>query len=191
MVIRSRGTRRPKLSRAQLIKRARQVVLVLTDNDGVLTDTGVYYDENGEAFKRFSIRDGMGVELLRREGIETAIITSENSPSVRRRSEKLMMKRLFLGVKDKRKHLETILKDTGLAVNQLAYIGDDVNDLAIIEEIGKEGLTGAPADAMTLVRNAAHYSCNERGGNGAFRDFAEWILRLRDRRHEEASAVHR
>ena len=172
-----RGTR--TLSSAQLKSRAKRISLVLTDNDGVLTDTGVYYNENGEAFKRFSIRDGMGVELLRRAGVETAIITSEMSPSVRRRAEKLHMQYLYLGIKDKKGHLPTLLQETRLQPTELAYIGDDVNDLEILEAIGKSGLTGAPADAIPEVRNIVHYRCKAGGGNGAFRDFAEWILRLR------------
>jgi len=179
MVKASPGRKGKRFSPNQLRSRAKKIKLVLTDNDGVLTDTGVYYDENGEALKRFSIRDGMGVELLRQVGIETAIITSEMSPSVRRRAEKLRMRYLYLGVKDKKEHLDVILKETSLAVNQTAYIGDDVNDMAMIEEIGKAGLTAAPCDAMPVIRNAVHYRCKNPGGNGAFRDFAEWILHLR------------
>ncbi len=174
-------TKRPGilLTQTQLRQRARKLKLILTDNDGVLTDTGVYYSETGEAFKRFSIRDGMGVELLRNDGIETAIITSETSPSVKRRAEKLQMPRIYLGIKDKRAHLETILRENGLSPDQLGYIGDDVNDVQIIEEIRKSGLTAAPADAMPAVASLVHYLCQKNAGHGAFRDFAEWILQLR------------
>ncbi|MDH4069433.1 MAG: HAD-IIIA family hydrolase [Ignavibacteria bacterium] len=167
-----------KLSRTESIRRASAIRLVLTDNDGVLTDTGVYYNEHGEAFKRFSIRDGMGVELLRAAGIETAILTSEVSPSVKRRAEKLRMKHLYLGIKDKGAYLPRILKETRLQASQLAYIGDDVNDLGIINLITPQGLTACPQDGMPVVRRAVHYRCEKPGGNGAFRDFAEWILRL-------------
>jgi 3-deoxy-D-manno-octulosonate 8-phosphate phosphatase (KDO 8-P phosphatase) len=169
----------PHLTPTQLRQRARKLKLILTDNDGVLTDTGVYYAESGEAMKRFSIRDGMGVELLRNDGVETAIITSETSPSVKSRAVKLQMPRVYLGVKDKRAHLDVVLRDHGLTADQIGYIGDDVNDLAIIEEIRKAGLTAAPADAMPVVASAVHYRCQKNGGHGAFRDFAEWILHLR------------
>jgi 3-deoxy-D-manno-octulosonate 8-phosphate phosphatase (KDO 8-P phosphatase) len=152
---------------------------VLTDSDGVLTDTGVYYSDSGEVFKRFSIRDGMGVERLRTAGIDTGIITGENSPSVRQRAAKLKLQHLYLGIRDKRSHLDVILKETGFSLNQLAYIGDDVNDLGIIQEIRRAGLTAAPIDAMGVVRRSVHYRTAARGGNGAFREFAEWILRLR------------
>jgi 3-deoxy-D-manno-octulosonate 8-phosphate phosphatase (KDO 8-P phosphatase) len=168
-----------KLTQTVLRRRAREIRLVLTDSDGVLTDTGVYYSESGEAFKRFSIRDGMGVERLRAAGIETGIITGENSPSVRQRAAKLRLQHVYLGIRNKRSHLESILQETGLAPNQLAYIGDDVNDLGIIQEIRGAGLTAAPLDAMGVVRRAVHYRTAARGGNGAFREFAEWILRLR------------
>jgi len=171
-----------KLTKTELQKRARRIKLVLTDNDGVLTDAGVYYSENGEAFKRFSIRDGMGVELLRRAGVHTAIITSEISPSVRRRAEKLHMPYLYLGIKEKHLHLDVICKETNLGLHELAYIGDDVNDLPIIQIIAKSGLTASPADGMPIVKKAVHYHCPSKGGNGAFRDFAELILQLRNSR---------
>ena len=168
------------LTPAQLRKRAKNLKLVLTDNDGVLTDTGVYYSEAGEVLKRFSIRDGMGVELLRENGIETAIITNEVSPSVQRRAEKLKMPRVYLGIMDKRAYLETIMKENDLAVDQLGYIGDDVNDLSIIKTIRDAGLTAAPADAMPIVSSEVHYRCTRNAGHGAFRDFADWIIKLRE-----------
>jgi 3-deoxy-D-manno-octulosonate 8-phosphate phosphatase (KDO 8-P phosphatase) len=148
----------------------------------VLTDTGVYYNENGEAFKRFSIRDGMGVELLRAAGVETAIITSETSPSVRKRAEKLGMKWLYLGIKRKEDHLSTILGESGLGVANLAYIGDDVNDLGILRLIGREGLTASPSDALPVVRKEVHYHCAFPGGHGAFREFADMIITLKSRK---------
>src|SRR5678816_1871370 len=122
--------RTAKLSPQELHRRATRLRLVLTDSDGVLTDTGVYYSERGEELKRFSIRDGMGVERLRNAGIQTAIITGETSESVARRAEKLKLPGLFLGIKDKAGHLAEVMARMGVAVPQVAYIGDDVNDLA-------------------------------------------------------------
>ncbi len=176
--------RRIRLTGAEAARRAQNIRLVLTDNDGVLTDTGVYYNENGEAFKRFSIRDGMGVELLRKAEVETAIITSEISPSVRRRAEKLKMRRLYLGIKKKELHLDTILAETGFGAANIAYIGDDVNDLEIIRIVARKGLTAAPSDAIAAIRNEVHYVCSFPGGNGAFRDFADWIIALRTTRRK-------
>lgn len=168
-----------KLSRDELFRRARSISLVVTDCDGVLTDTGVYYSETGEIMKRFSIRDGMGVERLRNEGIETAILTGEKSLSVQRRAEKLKLKHFWLGVQNKGEFLNTIIQDTHTPVEQMAYIGDDYNDLQLLEAVGQYGLTGAPADAMPAVRTMVHRRCAAKCGYGAFRDFAEWILSLR------------
>jgi 3-deoxy-D-manno-octulosonate 8-phosphate phosphatase (KDO 8-P phosphatase) len=173
----------PDLGRAPIpfdvALRARRVQLVLTDSDGVLTDGGVYYSDRGEELRRFSVRDGMGVERLAVAGIQTGIVTRERSRAVARRAEKLHIGNLFLGVHDKGGHLPAILAATRLEMDALAYIGDDVNDLTILTAIGAHGLTAAPADAMPEAAATAHYRCAARGGYGAFREFAEWILRLR------------
>jgi 3-deoxy-D-manno-octulosonate 8-phosphate phosphatase (KDO 8-P phosphatase) len=166
------------LSLEELTKRGKQIKLVISDNDGVFTDNGVYYSANGEEMKRYSIRDGMGVERLKNAGIETCIMTGEMSPSLKKRAEKLAMKRLYLGVKDKFSILDTVLAETGLQKHELAYIGDDVNDAEIMQEIGREGLTACPRDATDFVLPYAHYHCNNDGGYGAFRDFAEWLIAL-------------
>lgn len=170
------GLQNIELEEAQ--QRARKIKLLLTDVDGVLTDTGVYYGPEGEAFKRFSIRDGMGIEILRDNGIETAMITRENSPSVRARSEKLQMKYGFFGLWDKLGHLPKLLEETGLQMEELAYIGDDVNDLEIITELSQYGLTAAPLDAMPEIVRRVHYHAEVKAGHGALRDFADWILSL-------------
>jgi 3-deoxy-D-manno-octulosonate 8-phosphate phosphatase (KDO 8-P phosphatase) len=164
----------------ELRKRAQRISLVLTDCDGVLTDNGVYYSANGEEMKRFSVRDGMGVERLRLGDVETAIMTRENSASVRKRAEKLKLRYVYCSVRDKQAHLAIVLNQTGLKMHHLAYIGDDVNDFEIIQSIGEVGLTACPQDAMPAVQGIAHYQCAAPGGYGAFRDFAEWLLRLRE-----------
>ena len=169
------------LSVDQAARRARRIRLVLSDNDGVLTDTGVYYGPEGELVKRFSIRDGMGMERLRHLGIESGIITGERSLSLKRRAEKLKLKHLYLDVKDKIAALDRIRRETGFSPEEIAYIGDDVNDLGIMDVIGERGLTAAPADAMPQVLALAQYVCAWNGGNGAFRDFAEAIITLRHR----------
>jgi 3-deoxy-D-manno-octulosonate 8-phosphate phosphatase (KDO 8-P phosphatase) len=167
------------LSPQELKSRAMRIRLVLSDNDGVFTDNGVYYSERGEEFKRFSIRDGMGVERLRAHGIETGIMTGEVSPSLVRRAQKLHIERLYLGVSDKLSRLKDVLADTGLTVAELAYIGDDVNDIEIMNAIAPEGIVACPGDAMSMVEPCVHYRCAAQGGRGAFRDFAEWLIALR------------
>ncbi len=168
------------LTPGELEKRAEKIKLVISDNDGVFTDNGVYYSGSGEEMKRYSIRDGMGVERLRNIGIETSIMTGEVSPSLKKRAEKLGIKRLYLGVKEKLSMVETVLAETGLSRCELAYIGDDINDAAIMEEIAKEGLTASPRDAMLFVEPYTHYRTLSDGGYGAFRDFAEWLIALRN-----------
>jgi 3-deoxy-D-manno-octulosonate 8-phosphate phosphatase (KDO 8-P phosphatase) len=165
---------------AELRGRAARIALVLCDNDGVLTDGRVWVSERGEEMVSYSRRDGMGVERLRQRGVATAIITRERSAIVRRRAEKLELPHLWLGVRDKRAHLARVLNETDLRADQLAYVGDDINDLGMIEAIGATGLTAAPADAVPAVKRAVHYVCDAAGGRGAFREVAEWLLRLRD-----------
>ena len=164
------------LSPAELHRRASRLRLVLTDSDGVLTDTGVYYSERGEELKRFSIRDGMGVERLRDAGVDTGIVTGERSPSVLRRAEKLGLPHVLLGVKDKLGAVQALCAERGLTLEQIGFIGDDVNDLEILGVLTTHGLTAAPADALPSVLATVIHVCSAPGGHGAFRDFAEWIL---------------
>jgi 3-deoxy-D-manno-octulosonate 8-phosphate phosphatase (KDO 8-P phosphatase) len=182
-VVSQLGFAAPRFPRAlpvfELVARARRVRLLLTDCDGVLTDGSVYVSEHGEALKRFSLRDGMGVERLREDGIETAIVTRERSPIVARRAEKLRLALHFEGVLDKAAELPRILEAAGVAPAEVAFIGDDVNDLGLLRAVAGEGLAAAPADAWPEVSEAVHYVCRARGGDGAFRELAEWILRLR------------
>ncbi|MDO6432502.1 HAD-IIIA family hydrolase [Flavitalea sp. BT771] len=165
------------MSEDQLKVSAARIKLLLTDVDGVLTDNGVYYSENGEAMKRFSIRDGMGVERLRKlAGIDTGIITGETSPSVVRRAEKLQIRELHLGIRNKLDRVTEIMQRLQLQWQEIAYIGDDVNDLEVME---KAGLTACPADAMPQVSEIVRYHCRNEGGYGAFREFAEWLIELK------------
>ncbi|MGE5437270.1 MAG: KdsC family phosphatase [Syntrophothermus sp.] len=167
-----------KENNLHLIEKARKVKLVLTDNDGVLTDTGVYYSDKGEELKRFSIRDGMGVVRLREIlGIETGIITGELSGSVKKRAEKLKITELFLGAKEKHKLLEEIVKRNKIKPENIGYIGDDVNDIEMMKLVG---FTASPGDAMIDVRSIVDYVCEQKGGNGAFREFAELIIALNE-----------
>lgn len=161
-----------------LIAKIKSIKILFTDNDGVLTDTGVYYSERGEELKRFSIRDGMGVERLRKFGrIETGIISGEMSASLQKRAEKLHITVLYLGIKDKKRCMEEVLKKMNISWNEVAYIGDDYNDLAMIELCG---LTACPSDAMEFIKTKVDYVALAPGGQGAFRDFVELILMLKN-----------
>lgn len=147
--------------------------LLLTDCDGVLTDAGIYYSAEGEALRRFSVRDGMGVERLRTlAGIDTIIVTREDSPIIARRAEKLKIEAL-LGVRDKLPQVSALVAARGLTLSQCAYIGDDVNDLPLLDSVG---FSASPSDAEPEVLAAVDYVCRQRGGHGAFRELVEAIL---------------
>jgi 3-deoxy-D-manno-octulosonate 8-phosphate phosphatase (KDO 8-P phosphatase) len=155
-------------------KPTHQICLLLTDCDGVLTDSGVYYSAEGEALKRFSVRDGMGVERLRNlAGIDVGIITGEDSAIVKKRAEKLQITELHLGIKDKVAVLEEIMARRHLLPQQVAYIGDDTNDVGIMQQVG---LSACPADAIHFVQEVADYVCAASGGYGAFREFADYLI---------------
>ena len=157
-----------------LRQRAANIRLLLSDCDGVLTDAGVYYGEQGEVLKKFNIRDGMAVERLRNEvDVDFGIVTGELSPSVRKRAEKLKISELHLGVKDKVAVLAEICQRRGLTPDQIAFIGDDVNDLGIL---GAVGLACCPADALPQVRTVAQWVSTLPGGGGCVRELAEWII---------------
>lgn len=155
-------------------KPTHHICLLLTDCDGVLTDGGVYYSAKGEELKRFSVRDGMGVERLRNlAGIDVGIITGENSAIVKTRAEKLQITELHLGVKDKVAVFEEIMDRRRLLPQQVAYLGDDTNDVGIMQQVG---LSACPADATHFAQEVADYVCTARGGYGAFREFAEYLI---------------
>jgi len=162
------------ISGEELGEKALRIKLLLTDCDGVLTDGGVYYSAGGEDMKRFSIRDGMGVSRLRRlVGVETGIITGENSDIVLRRAEKLQIKVYYPGIQEKGSHLKEILNNLHLNPYQIAYIGDDCNDMEIMKNVG---LSACPADAMSFIISIADVVLKSKGGYGAFREFAEIII---------------
>lgn len=161
-----------------LKEKAEKIKVILTDVDGVLTDTGVYYGQNGEAFKRFSVRDGMGIERLRKyAGIETIIITGENSNTVKTRAEKLKMSEYYLGVNKKEEVLEIIKKKNGYEKENIAYIGDDSNDFDVMQLCG---FNATPNDGMSFIKDIADYVCETKAGYGAFREFAELILAFKN-----------
>ena len=164
---------------ASLAKRAQNLKLLITDCDGVLTDGCVYVSERGEEFKRFNLKDGMGVHRLTQENISCALMTREKTEFPLRRAEKLKLPFVYLGIQDKAKHLEIVVKETGFTPDQMAYIGDDINDLEIMQIISKQGLTGCPSDSIREIIQVANYRCEKPGGAGAFREFAEWLINLR------------
>ncbi len=147
--------------------------LFALDVDGTLTDGGVYLDGSGSEYKRFDVRDGMGFALLRRAGVEIAWISGRFSAATARRASELQVFRLFNGVEEKLPALQALTEELGISLEETAYMGDDVNDLACLRSAG---LALAPSDAVEEVRSAADMVTPSRAGHGAVRDAAEFIL---------------
>lgn len=151
-----------------------EIKMFLTDCDGCLTDGGMYYSEHGDELKKFNTRDGMGFALLQQKGIITGIITSENVDLNRRRAEKLKLDILEAGCKDKVAAVRRICQEKGITLENVAYIGDDINDIELIRLVG---FGCCPADAMLQVREVAKYVAKSKGGRGVIREVVEMILR--------------
>jgi N-acylneuraminate cytidylyltransferase len=151
-----------------------KIKCVLSDCDGVLTDGGMYYSQNGDELKKFNTKDGKGFELLRKNGYITGIITGENIDLVKRRAEKLQLDEVFLGVKDKIAILDEICNKYDLKYENIAYIGDDINDLEIMKHVG---LSFAVNNAIDSVKEVSDYVTLLNGGDGAVREFIEFILK--------------
>jgi len=150
--------------------------ICLADNDGVLTDGGVYYSSKGEKISKYSRIDGKGFELLRNDGIKTGIITSENSEIVKRRAEKLGLEIVRIGVKDKLEEIKKICTDMNINISNVAYIGDDVNDLAVLERVG---IAACPSNANEKIKNIPKIlRLSKHGGDGVFREFSDYLLSL-------------
>ena len=159
--------------------KAGAIRLFLTDVDGTLTDSGMYYSERGDELKKFNTRDGKGLQLLREAGIRVGIITGENRELVRRRSEKLGLDHLFLGIADKVPVVQRLMDELGIDWPAVAFIGDDVNDTGLLETVG---YSAVPKDAIRRNRLLADYVCELRGGEGCVREFAERLLAERTAR---------
>lgn len=156
-----------------VIDNLRKIKMFLTDCDGCLTDGGMYYSENGDELKKFNTRDGMAFEILRNMGIITGIITSENVNLVRRRGEKLKLDIVECGVKNKLEKVKHLAAKYKISMDEIAYLGDDINDLDVIKAVG---VGCSVADALLQVKNAADYVTKARGGEGAVREIVEKII---------------
>ncbi|WP_433779204.1 cytidylyltransferase domain-containing protein [Flavobacterium anhuiense] len=151
---------------------------LVLDVDGVFTDGCVYYDKEGELAKKFDMRDGMGLEILRQNQVEVVVMTSENSELVAQRMKKLQIKETFLGVKDKFSLLTHFLSERNSSFGAVAYIGDDVNDLANICSVG---WSFTPSDATDIVKANADYVLTYASGEGAIRETCEILLKYNKR----------
>lgn len=168
-----------RLAEEQIEKIAfKKIKLFLTDCDGCLTDGGMYYSNLGDELKRFNTLDGMGIELLRRQGILVGIITGENVELNRRRSDKLKLDILKQGVKDKMQTVKEICAEYNVGLDEVAYIGDDMNDLEVIKNVG---FGCSVANGIDAVKNSAKYVTKRSGGEGAVREVADLILQSKNK----------
>jgi len=149
------------------------IKLVLTDIDGVWTDGGMYYDQAGNELKKFNTSDSAGVIFLRLLGIEMGIITGENTQIVQRRADKLKISRLYMGVINKLAVVEKLCDELQISLQEVAYIGDDLNDAMLLKAVG---FSAIPANAPGYMEKYAQIRLNKSGGNGVFREFVELLL---------------
>lgn len=166
-LMRKNGFEEEKSSKCKKIK------MFLTDCDGCLTDGGMYYSENGDELKKFNTKDGMGFSLLRQQGIITGIITGEDTMLVTRRAKKLKIDELYQGVKDKLFVVKQLAEKYEISLEEIAYVGDDINDIEVLENVGFPCTVN---NADERIKGRVKYVSSHNGGDGAIREIIEKIL---------------
>lgn len=166
------------MSDSDVQARAARIKLFLMDCDGVLTDARIWVLENGEDQKAFHTRDGLGLELLHRAGLRSGVISGRISSALTRRAEWLGMKYVVQGCEDKKQAFAEIVADAGVTNAEVAFAGDDLNDIPVMRQ---SGLAVAVVDAAIETRKHAHYITQARGGHGAVREIVELILKSQGR----------
>ena len=161
-----------------IIEAAKNIKLVLLDVDGVLTDGRLYYGNSGEELKAFDIQDGLGIKLLQEGGVKVGIITGRRSALLQRRAEELAISPLVQGREDKWLALNEMMENLGVSLEEIAFVGDDLPDLAVIKRVGL-GIT--PANGSHIVASQADWQTKNSGGDGAVREVAELILSAQDK----------
>jgi 3-deoxy-D-manno-octulosonate 8-phosphate phosphatase (KDO 8-P phosphatase) len=170
------GGKAPGKRSADLRLRAAALEWILTDVDGVLTDGRLVYGPEGEAWKTFDVRDGLGLKLAQRAGLKVGVLSARGGPALERRAGELGLDAVVIRREDKRQAFRELLDERRVRARQVAYAGDDLVDLPILLACG---LSFAPADAVAEVRERVDHTLSCRGGRGAVREMVEWILRAR------------
>ena len=150
------------------------IKLAAFDVDGVMTDGSITYDDNGVGYKTFNAKDGHGIVELHKAAIKTAIITGRTCKALERRAKDLQIDELYQGVKNKLDVLDEILKKYEISYNEVAYMGDDIPDICILEKVE---IAGCPKDAVQEVKEIANFEADKNGGCGAVREFCDCILK--------------
>ena len=161
------------ITEAEFKEKSAKVKLLALDVDGILTDGGLYYTEEGEELKKFNVKDGMGLKLLMQKGIEVAVITASNSKATLHRCRKLGIDHVYLDVEDKLNVIKQLCEKLALSLSEVAYAGDDLNDLPILKEVG---FPLTVADAISANKEEAIYVTSLRGGEGAVREICDKLL---------------
>ncbi|EAT10787.1 HAD-IIIA family hydrolase [Bermanella marisrubri] len=154
-------------------QKAQQIKLVIFDVDGVLTDGGLYYGAEGEAFKRFNVKDGVGLKLLQQTGFSVAIISAKDSAPLKKRIKDLQIVHAVLGCKDKLEAATGLAEKLGITMDEVAFCGDDMVDLKVM---AKAGLSIAPKDAYHMVADVADWTTESLGGQGVAREVADVLI---------------
>ncbi|CAB5500842.1 3-deoxy-D-manno-octulosonate 8-phosphate phosphatase [Bathymodiolus thermophilus thioautotrophic gill symbiont] len=155
-------------------KLAKKIKLIIFDVDGVLTDGGLYFTDEGTEFKRFNSLDGHGIKLLKENGIEPAVISARNSKSVNHRMKNLGVKHFYQGQSNKVVAFNELLEKLHISADEVAYMGDDVIDLPVMTKVG---FAIAVANAHDLVKQNANLITQKNGGQGAVREVCDFILK--------------
>ncbi len=163
----------PQLNNEACLERARNVKLVVLDVDGVLTDGSLFYSSNGDISQRFNVKDGLGIELLTHSGICVAWLSARDSPSLRRRANDLNVVEVIAGARDKFSALNELSNRAKVPMSAICYVGDDLLDITCLSAVG---FAAVVADANESAKSCAHYCTSRRGGHGAVRELAEYIL---------------
>jgi len=156
-----------------ILEKARQIRLVIFDVDGVLTDGSLFLGDDGQEYKAFNSKDGFGMKMLQATGVEIGIITARTSEVVRRRMQSLSIQHVYQGQLDKLSAFETLVAKLGLSKEQVAYVGDDVIDLPVLQRVG---FAITVQDAHPLAKQHAHWQTTNPGGRGAARDVCDLIM---------------
>ena len=153
-----------------------RIKYLIIDVDGTMTDAGIYYDENGNELKKFCTRDAAGFFTARQMGMKTMILTGRECAATTRRMQEMKVDFLVQNIKDKFSYLEEFMHTEGISLDEIGYLGDDLNDLASMK---RAGFAGCPADACEEVRMICDYVSNVQAGHGAVRDIITWLLKQR------------
>jgi 3-deoxy-D-manno-octulosonate 8-phosphate phosphatase (KDO 8-P phosphatase) len=151
--------------------------LLSLDLDGVLTDGGLYYTDAGDEMRKFDVKDGMGIKEALRRGVIVVIVTASTAPAIAHRGRQLGLEHVLLGVEDKLAAIQGLCRRLGLTLNDVAHLGDDINDLPLFAAVG---LAVAVADAMPALRQAAAHVTARRGGQGAVREICDLLIETRE-----------